>query len=181
MKQGSIGLTSVVLGMMILAPSAMAGTLAEFEGGIGVIPVQRVTGNAATGTADRNDVRGVQPGGAPWVIRRFEAKVKENGDIRAEGRGLVLAGTNNIGTSGGVPTVLATLICQDGTTFNNHDSASFPLAADGDFKIQGPLTPSPPDPCTTPVLLIRIGGQPPITNAGNRWLAAGIPKLEHDD
>src|SRR5437867_3119244 len=173
MKQGSIGLTSVVLGMMILAPSAMAGTLVEFEGGIGVIPAANVT------TA--NVVRGVSPGGAPWVIRRFEAKVKENGDIRAEGRGLVLAGTNNIGTSGGVPTVLATLICQDGATFNNHDSASFPLAADGDFKIQGPLTPSPPDPCTNPVLLIRIGGQPPITNAGNRWLAAGIPKLEHDD
>src|SRR5213593_262726 len=173
MKQGSIGLTSVVLGMMILAPSAMAGTLVEFEGGIGVIPAANVT------TA--NVVRGVSPGGAPWVIRRFEAKVKENGDIRAEGRGLVLAGTNTIGTSGGVPTVLATLICQDGATFNNHDSASFPLAADGDFKIQGPLTPSPPDPCTNPVLLIRIGGQPPITNAGNRWLAAGIPKLEHDD
>ena len=173
MKQGSIGLISVVLGTMILAPSAMAGTLVEFEGGIGVIPAANVT------TA--NVVRGVSPGGAPWVIRRFEAKVKENGDIRAEGRGLVLAGTNNIGTSGGVPTVLATLICQDGATFNNHDSASFPLAADGDFKIQGPLTPSPPDPCTNPVLLIRIGGQPPITNAGNRWLAAGIPKLEHDD
>jgi len=181
MKKGFIGLISVLLGMMIQSPSVLAGTLVEFEGGIGVIPVQRVTANAATGTADRNDVRGVQPGGAPWVIRAFKAKVKTNGDITAEGRGLVLAGTNNIGTSGGVPTVLATLICQDGTTFNNHDSASFPLAADGDFKIQGPLTPSPPDPCTNPVLLIRIGGQPPITNAGNRWLAAGIPKLEHDD
>src|SRR5206468_10148594 len=193
MKQRSIGLISVVLGMMILAPSAMAGTLVEFEGGIGVITdsasTADVTATSTTpppatqtgGLVVRNVVRGVSPGGAPWVIRRFEAKIKENGDIRAEGRGLVLAGTNNIGTSGGVPTVLATLICQDGTTFNNHDSASFPLAADGDFKIQGPLTPSPPDPCTNPVLLIRIGGQPPITNAGNRWLAAGIPKLEHDD
>src|SRR5205809_6664220 len=132
---------------MSLPPPAMAGTLVEFEGGIGVIPVQRVTGNAATGTADRNDVRGVQPGGAPWVIRGFEAKGKEDGDIRAEGRGLVLAGTYNIGTSGGVPTVLATLICQDGTTLNNHDLASFPLAADGDFKIPAPPPPSPPDPC----------------------------------
>src|SRR5881409_3328446 len=106
MKKGFIGLISVLLGMMIQAPSVLAETLVEFEGGIGVIPVQRVTANAATGTADRNDVRGVQPGGAPWVIRAFKAKVKTNGDITAEGRGLVLAGTNNIGTSGGVPTVL---------------------------------------------------------------------------
>ncbi len=181
MKKGFIGLISVLLGMMIQAPSVLAGTLVEFEGGIGVIPVQRVTANAATGTADRNDVRGVQPGGAPWVIRAFKAKVKTNGDITAEGRGLVLAGTNNIGTSGGVPTVLATLICQDGTTFNNHDSASFPLAADGDFRIKGSLTPTPPNPCNNPVLLIRIGGQPPITNAGNRWLAAGIPKVDDED
>jgi len=181
MKKGFIGLISVLLGMMIQSPSVLAGTLVEFEGGIGVIPVQRVTANAATGTADRNDVRGVQPGGAPWVIRAFKAKVKTNGDITAEGRGLVLAGTNNIGTSGGVPTVLATLICQDGTTFNNHDSASFPLAADGDFRIKGSLTPTPPNPCNNPVLLIRIGGQPPITNAGNRWLAAGIPKVDDED
>jgi len=65
MKKGFIGLISVLLGMMIQAPSVLAGTLVEFEGGIGVIPVQRVTANAATGTADRNDVRGVQPGGAP--------------------------------------------------------------------------------------------------------------------
>jgi len=181
MKKGFIGLMSLLLGMMIQAPSVLAGTLVEFEGGIGVIPVQKVTANAATGTADRNDVRGVQPGGAPWVIRAFNAKVKTNGDITAEGRGLVLAGTNNIGTSGGVPTVLATLICQDGTTFNNHDSASFPLAADGDFRIKGSLTPTPPNPCNNPVLLIRIGGQPPITNAGNRWLAAGIPKVDDED
>src|SRR5213594_1862447 len=170
MKQRSIGLTSVVLGMMILAPSAMAGTLAEFEGGIGVIPVQRVTGNAATGTADRNDVRGVQPGGAPWVIRRFEAKVKENGDIRAEGRGLVLAGTNNIGTSGGVPTVFATLFCQVAAgpppTFSSHDSPAATLEADGDFKIRGTLTSTPPDPCNNPALLIRIG-TPPGTPSAN--------------
>src|SRR5881628_3737979 len=159
MKQRSIGLISVVLGTMILAPSAMAGTLVEFEGGIGVIPVQRVTGNAATGTADRNDVRGVQPGGAPWVIRRFEAKVKENGDIRAEGRGLILAGSDAIGTAGPVTMVAATVFCGSDTP---HNSGGHPLAADGDFKIKDTLSPTPPDPCTSPVLLIRnFAGTPP--------------------
>src|SRR2546428_6109769 len=65
------------------------------------------------GLVVRNVVRGVSPGGQPWVIRRFEAKVKENGDIRAEGKGLVLAGSNSIGTAGAVTMVAATLFCGD--------------------------------------------------------------------
>src|SRR5206468_1750954 len=196
MKQRSIGLISVVLGMMILAPSAMAGTLVEFEGGIGVITdsasTADVTATSTTpppatqtgGLVVTNVGRGVSPGGAPWVIRRFEAKIKENGDIRAEGRGLVLAGTNNIGTSGGVPTVFATLFCQVAAgpppTFSSHNSPAATLEADGDFKIRGTLSPTPPDPCTNPVLLIRIG-TPPGTPSDNRWIAAGIPKLEGAD
>src|SRR5207244_4549011 len=90
MKKGFIGLMSVLLGMMIQAPSVLAGTLVEFEGGIGVIAVSSAAGTQnADGTfpnVNRNDVRGIGPGGQPWVIRTFEAKIKENGDIRAEGR-----------------------------------------------------------------------------------------------
>ena len=180
MKQGSIALTSVVLGMMILAPSAMAGTLVEFEGGIGVIPVSSAAGtqnaDATFPNVNRNDVRGVAPGGQPWVIRRFDAKVKENGDIRAEGKGLVLAGSDNIGTRGGVTMVAATLFCGSDVP---HSTGGHPLAADGDFKIKDTLSPTPPDPCTSPVLLIRIfAGTPPSPGA---WIAAGIPKLEGAD
>src|SRR5437870_11593614 len=81
MKKGFIGLMSVLLGMMIQAPSVLAGTLVEFEGGIGVIPVARIATIPTTTTpdcinptggtqcrVDRNDLRGVQPGGQPWVI-----------------------------------------------------------------------------------------------------------------
>ena len=185
MKQRSIGLISVVLGMMILAPSAIAGTLVEFEGGIGVITADGIFAcTPATGstncTVNRNVVRGVSPGGQPWVIRRFEAKVKENGDIRAEGKGLVLAGSDNIGTRGGVTMVAATLFCGSDVP---HSTGGHPLAADGDFKIKDTLSPTPPDPCTSPVLLIRnfaspTPGTPPSPGA---WFAAGILKLEHDD
>ena len=44
MKKGFIGLMSVLLGMMIQAPSVLAGTLVEFEGGIGVIAVSSAAG-----------------------------------------------------------------------------------------------------------------------------------------
>ena len=129
MKKAFVGLMSVLLGVMIQAPSVTAGTLVEFEGGIGVIPVSSAAvPQNADGTfqnVNRNDVRGVAPGGQPWVIRRFQATVKENGDIRAEGKGLLLAGGNNIGTKDAVAKVLATLFCSnDGNVEHNSPEAT---------------------------------------------------------
>jgi len=160
-----IGSMLVLPGVLMLAPSVSAGKLAEFEGGIGVIPV--VAGGGA------NVVRGVSPGGTPWVINKFEAKVEEDGDIRVEGKGLVLAGGNNIGSPDGVTLVAATLFCQTSpgppATFSAHSSGAHPLAADGDFKFKDTLSPVPPSPCTNPALLIRA------TSSSGPWLAAGIP------
>ena len=114
--------------------------LVRFEGGIGVVPA-RVGGVA-------NIVRGVNPGGQPWVISRLSADVRSDGRISVEGRGLRLfcgAGT--------------------GTPF---DSELVPLEPDGDFRIDGQLSGTPPAQCDRPVLLI-VGG-------GGNWFAAGIPK-----
>jgi ferredoxin-NADP reductase len=72
-----------------LAPSVMAdGTLARFKGGIGVTPVSSGVGTGATAeVVNRNIVRGVQPAGQIWVIRKLEAIVRANGDIEVEGEG----------------------------------------------------------------------------------------------
>jgi hypothetical protein len=131
----------------------------------------------------RNNVRGVQAPGQPWVIADFKAEVMVNGRIRADGRGLVFAGGNTIGTAlvvtptGGTAglKVFATLICENVPNFvqRNTNLAGVPLAANGDFKIDDMLSP-PPLPrssCATPVLLIR-------STAGNlTWFAAGIKVL----
>src|SRR5207245_6321453 len=93
-------------------------------------------------TVRRNDVRGVPPGGQPWVIRQFKAKVKTNGRITAEGKGLVLAGSNAIGTAGGVNAVAVTLFCAEETTHDGHSSGSHPLATDGDLIITNTLYPA---------------------------------------
>ena len=132
-------------------------TLVRFEGGIGVIPVR--SGPAA------NVVQGVNPGGQPWVIADLSARVKVNGQISVDGRGLLLAGGNGIGTNG-VQSVRARLFC--GVVA--HNSGLVALAPNGDFEIDDVLTPMPPDPCTNPVLL--------IVSAGGNWFAAGIPKLD---
>src|SRR5712664_898928 len=89
-------------------------SLVTFEGGIGVVPVSRVAGTQnANGTfpdVNRNDVRGVAPGGQPWVISSLSVEIKTDGRIEVDGRGLLLAGGNGIGTPAG-QMVQARLFC----------------------------------------------------------------------
>jgi hypothetical protein len=76
------------------APLTADENLVRFKGGIGAIPVR---GNVAPFAV--NTVLGVNPGGQPWVISDLDATVKVNGDIKVDGRGLLLGGGNNIGTN----------------------------------------------------------------------------------
>jgi hypothetical protein len=150
--------------------SAQDGSRLAFKDAIGVIPV---TGVAANGTVNLNVVRGVSPG-APWRIADFRAELRSDGHIRVVGRGLLLASGNGIGTNAG-QSVHATLFCGPAATATAHNStvAGVALEADGDFRIDDYLSPAPPSPCATPVLLIR--------NVGGVWFAAGIPKVDGDD
>ena len=173
---------SIVRGLLValvaLAVSGIASaqdntdkdTSLKFRGGIGVIPV---TGVAANGTVNLNVVRGVSPG-APWRIADLEATVGSDGHIKVVGRGLLLASGNGIGTNAG-QSVHATLFCGPAATATAHNStpAGVALEADGDFRIDDFLSPAPPTPCETPVLLIR--------NVGGVWFAAGIPRLQEED
>ncbi len=146
--------------LLSLATAASLGAsaaepLARFEDGIGVQPLR------AGGLP--NTVQGVQPAGLPWVISRLTADVSTDGRIKVDGRGLLLAGGNGIGTPAG-QSVFARLICAGVA----HDSELVPLDARGDFRIEGFVNPFPPSPCANPVLL--------IINASGAWFAAGIPK-----
>jgi hypothetical protein len=165
----------LLLALMALGITGMASaqnntdndTSLKFKGGIGVIPV---TGVAANGTVNLNIVRGVSPG-APWRIADLEAEVGFDGHIKVVGRGLLLASGNGIGTNAG-QSVHATLFCGPAATATAHNStpAGVALEADGDFRIDDFLSPAPPTPCESPVLLIR--------NAGGLWFAAGIPRVQ---
>ncbi len=160
----------LIVGVFAL-PVRADDTLAEFEGGIGVIPVSSGVGTGATAeVVNRNIVRGVQPAGQIWVIKKLEAEVKTNGEIKVEGEGLVLGGGNNIGRATGQH-VFATLICEAAAPFTERNSNpdGVPLEANGDFRIDDVLSPAPPESCASPVLLIRNA-------AGSSWFAAGILK-----
>jgi hypothetical protein len=150
------------LGMLVPLAVAAQGQVASFDGGIGVHPASNI--------ATANVVRGVNPAGQLWVIERLRADINRDGRIKADGRGLVLAGGNNIGRATG-QRVFATLICEPvANTFITHNSnpTGVPLEPNGDFRIDDALMPAPFE-CNNPVLLIRNA-------AGQNWFAAGILK-----
>ena len=166
----------LVITLVALVPSLALtdDTLVTFRGGIGVDPVS----TAAT----PNIVRGVQPAAQLWAIRDLTAEVKVGGRITVDGRGLIFAGGDSVGTAllPGAETaslrVFATLICENVAPFVNRNTnlAGVPLAANGDFRIDDTLSPRPSSPCNTPVLLIR--------NSANRnWFAAGIQKFDGNE
>jgi len=116
----------LLLATVALAPLSAGADqlLVKFDGGIGAIPVSAGVGTAATAaTVIRNIVRGVQPPAQLWTIADFQAEVTVDGHIRADGRGLVFAGGNTIGTAlvGGAASlkVFATLICENVAPFVN--------------------------------------------------------------
>lgn len=111
-----------------------AGSLARFEGGIGVIPV-RLMGAGAAATAAPNVARGANHGSVPWVIARLSVDVESDGEILVDGRGLLIAGGNLIGTNAG-QSVRARLFCGPALTATAHDSVLVPLDPAGAFRIK---------------------------------------------
>jgi hypothetical protein len=148
-----------------------------FDGGIGVIPVSGVVAPAnPDGTfpnVTRNIVRGINPSGQNWRIADLRASIFEDGRIRVRGRGLLLAGGNNIGFNANL-SVFATLICEPAAPFSEHSTnpAGVPLDFDGGFRIDDTLN-SAPGACASPVLLIR--------STSGTWLAAGILRGDDDN
>ena len=164
-------LAVLLLGSVVPLASIADDSLVKFKGGIGVIPVSNVTVNAdGSVTVSRNIVRGVNPPGQIWTIADLKAQVKTDGSIKVRGKGLLLAGGNNIGFNAN-QSVFATLICEAIAPFVLHNTTTtgVPLGADGDFEIDDVLSPPPPTPCASPVLLVR--------NLGGAWFAAGIQDL----
>ena len=146
---------------LLFASSAMANDIiVKFNGGVGVIPVSSLGPPPVA-----NVVQGIQPAGTPWRIDALRARVTKDGRIHVEGRGLLLAGGNGIGTNGGQK-VFASLI--SGTVVSSTPVANaVALADDGDFTIDDVLSPAPSSFSQTPILLIR--------NEAGVWFAAGIP------
>ena len=96
----TVALLAMVLVALVPSLGLSDDTLAKFEGGIGADGVSSAVGIAPVATAvTRNIVRGVQPPAQLWEIAHFKAEVKADGHITADGRGLVFAGGDTVGTA----------------------------------------------------------------------------------
>jgi hypothetical protein len=164
-------LLSAIVAFSAFGSGRRDNSLVRFDGGIGVDPVSNVVVSGTTTTVSANVVRGISPPGQIWRIADLDANVSTDGHIRVRGRGLLLGGGNGIGTNGNQK-VFATLFCGPAAsaTASSSNLAGVALDPDGDFTIDDVLSPMPPMPCDTPVLLIRT------TGGNNPWFAAGIER-----
>jgi hypothetical protein len=163
MKKALISAAVGVLAAGVVWPALAGDGRLEFHGGIGSTPFASVNGAVAA-----NDVRGIPPGGRPWVIGKLRAAVRPDGGISVKGEGLLLAGGNTIGLPALPRQVAATLFCGAA----EFTSAAVDLDENGNFVIRGKLAGLLPNPCATPILLIRNFAN----NAAGAWFAAGIPE-----
>jgi hypothetical protein len=165
------------LTVTLAATAAVAGPdrvpLLKFKGAIGVDPI------TANGAADAsNVVRGVNPGGRAWVIRKLDAAIYSDATVSIRGKRLLFSSGDVIATRGPVTHVAATLACGPAdATAAKYTTAPFELDAAGDFNFRGALldgvnTAVLPAVCENPQLLIR--GANPTTGVAGGWFAAGI-------
>lgn len=168
-------LIAATLGLAAVAAHADdSRTLLAFSGAIGVDPL-----TAAGGVDTLNVVRGINPGGRAWVLRKLDATVNTDGTIKVRGKGLLFSSGEVIATRGGVTHVAATLTCGAAdATAEKFTTAPFPLDTAGNFSFRGPLssdginTAVLPNPCANPMLLIRAANA--TTGAAGGWFAVGI-------
>ena len=200
-KLHAISVTALACTLVLAAAPAVADAMFEFDRGIGSQPLR--AGPAGVPAVPNplpvaNLVAGVAPGGAPWHIESLKAEIGHDGRIRATVRGLVLGGTESIGSRGGRRQIVISLFCRNppapGTVAGTlqtvpYNSGFVELDPDGDFRLDSTMMnasgATPQASCgdvidNRPVLLIRtvtpantITGAPAIPGA---WFAAGILK-----
>jgi hypothetical protein len=102
-------------------------------------------------------LHGVAAGGAPWVLRAGEVRLRDDGRLRLRVRGLVIPTAPGNGTPGPVTTITASLYCGADTTMDAvGTSGSVPISRRGDARLSARFT--LPAKCLAPVVLVHPNG-----------------------
>ena len=98
---------------------------------------------------------GVNPGGAPWVLKSGRVRLTSNGTLDLEVRGLVIPTT---GTASPVTTITASLYCgADADTTPAGTTQPVPISSTGNARIKDRSF-SVPSTCLAPVILVHPNG-----------------------
>ena len=114
-----------------------------------------------------NLVGTIAGGGQPWTTLGGEARVDlSGGHVEFEVRGLVLNGSNAIGTPDAITQVRGTLVCDAGAKDQAiADTPLVTLSAQGDAEFEGDITIPPTCTPANVAFLVRI--------PAGRWIANG--------
>jgi hypothetical protein len=109
-------------------------------------------------------LHGNAAGGAPWVLKFGEARLRQDGRLDVRIRGLVIPPPTGNGTPGPVTTVRAALFCGIDTTAAA-TTQSVPLSTSGNARIRASLT--LPAKCLASTLLIQPNGSSAVYITAN--------------
>ena len=141
-----------LLSATVLGWSAISGALSAFgEGGHHNGNTLLRSTLAPTVLSDPT-IHGVARGGVPWQLDRGQVRLRRDGRLSVDIRGLLVVGT---GTTGPVHSVGASLFCGADTTAAA-TTASVPLSSGGDARIDARV--SLPAKCLAPAVLVHPNG-----------------------
>jgi hypothetical protein len=98
-------------------------------------------------------IHGVARGGVPWQLDRGVTRLRHDGRLTVDVRGLVIPGN---GTPGPVTSIKASLYCGADATGAVASTATVPLSPAGDARIDERV--SLPSKCLAPVVLVNPNG-----------------------
>ena len=107
---------------------------------------------APTGLSDPSS-HGVARGGAPWVLDRGQARLRQDGRLRLSVRGLIIP---TLGNAGPVTSISASLYCGADSTPAVATTMAAPLSQQGDGTISDRIT--LPAECLAPIILVHPNG-----------------------
>ena len=112
----------------------------------------------------------VAAGGLPWMLDRGSVRLKADGSIRIQIRGLVIPiahGTLPAGTALPVTTVSASLYCAPDSSAAVATTTAVPISASGDATIRDTIT--LPATCLAPIVLVHPNGSATAYSAATGW------------
>jgi hypothetical protein len=155
---------ALVGGALLLLLFSAVGKADGRQGGNNTVVWETIIGVIQAG----NVVAGIPGGGEPWSTLGGHAFADlTNGVVAFDVRGLALAGGNTIGTTGGVPTVEGTLVCNPAAaTPTIINTAAVTLDAQGNASFYGSVGSTAACSPTSVAFLIRI-------TSNGHWVANG--------
>lgn len=113
-------------------------------------------------------IHGVNAGGAPWVLRSGEIRLRRGGRFQVRVRGLVIPNPPGDNTPGPVSTISAALYCgADTETAAAATTSQVPLSSNGNARIDQHVT--LPSTCVAPIVLVHPNGIAGIYIASSGW------------